>query len=149
MRRLLHTSSRSWTSKVLATIVVLSTSVASAAPLRPIPLEHDGRPGVWFDRGDADRVLHALEQTNTMRATIAEQEAVVDLLKLRVATTTTTLALVEGALHEEQSLRVHFQTAYLAEVERQDSIFHSPLLWALVGVVVGGGAVAAGVFAAK
>mgnify|MGYP000716471872 CR=1 FL=1 len=135
---------------LLCSVLLASAPAYASRPLEPVPHELDGRQGVWFERDDADLVLDALtRRLPAAEQTVEAQDKLVLLLRGQVRTATSALAVSDELnLRLSQTASVAWQ-AYEEEVESNDSLFEEPILWLIVGLVIGGGAVAAGAFATK
>lgn len=111
-------------------MVFLQTSTSVAQPLSPRSLQVDGKPGVWFPRDDADRLLDVVQrELPALRSTITAQGQLIDAQALALRTATTSLALQDDLMqvHLAYSSTVTAQALKLAEAQQEaQGFFHSP-----------------------
>lgn len=148
MQTRLRSSLLSLTCSLALLLAPLSGAVAYADPVKPKPLVHQGVDGVWFERGDAERVLDEVKRVKDLEGTLETQDALVGTLKRQVKTATQALDLTAGALERSNQYGDHWHSAYLEEVERNNSIFNEPMFWTVVGIVIGGATAAGAAYAA-
>lgn len=120
-----------------ALIVLMLPSMAAAQVA--VPLEHDGRPGVWFELDEARR-LNALDSTLAMRA--RELHLLERQLELAVEFEIPALRRAVQAtqeIGETWAGVVETATTRAREAEERADAWHTrPLLWVLIGLAVGG-----------
>lgn len=134
--------------KSLIALLVLACSCPAYAD-EPVALEYQGRPGVWLDREAAARVLDRLERSEIMEEMLVEQEEVIGRLRVVVKSATTALSISEDARAREAAYGARGWQMYREEVTRGREFWRQGWFWGVLGAVVAGGAVAAGVAAAK
>ena len=114
--------------------------VHAAEPLRSKPIQVEGEPGVWFPRDDADRLLDVVTRRHPNALGVIDfQGRLINLQAQQITTATTALVLTSSNAQQNLQLAQAFRSAYEKEVERNNSIWNEPVLWVVVGVVLGGG----------
>lgn len=133
--------------KLLSACLCLTFSAtALAEPITAVPLDHNGQSGVWLPTRDAERLLDAAERLKAARDTVRLQDQVIDLQARMVNTSTRALGLAEQALDRSEQMNDILRDAYVREVERNNSIWSSPVLWFGLGALATGVAVGAGAY---
>lgn len=110
----------------------------------------NGQEGVWFPKAIAERVLHDVEQRiPKLEDTVALQDKVIEHQDMVIETSSTAL---NQALQLNIVTLEYADTAwalYREERAANSSFLNSPMLWSLIGGVVGAGAVGLGAWAAS
>lgn len=124
----------------LIAVTVIAAPVNASADYNPVPLTVRGESGVWFERSEAEHLLYQVEQR------IPNLEAALDLstdlnasLRDQVATSSATIQLVSDIAKTERERGDHWHDAYMAELDRSNSLWNDTMFWLVVGLVAGGG----------
>lgn len=124
-------------------ISLLAPSLALGQPPAAVALEHDGRPGVWFELAEAQR-LNALDVSSGAQAArfrLIEQQLTL-AVEVEIPALRRALELETQAAARWEASAGHQESRARAAEKRADAIWRSPALWLLFGLIVGAGGAA-------
>lgn len=125
---------------LLAAVTVTAAPVSGAAqPYHPVPIAVQGKPGVWFERSEAEHLLHQIERVTDLKSALSASTQLNTALRNQVTTSSAATQLALDLATTERERGDHWHQAYQAELDRSGSLLNAPLFWLAIGLVAGGG----------
>lgn len=120
----------------LLSLAISSQALAEENP--PVPLEHNSKPGIWFELQVAKKMFADLQDYNLLNGKVTLLETKLTLKEEDLNKTRLVLHISEQQLIEQKKATdVETKRANLLQSEL-DSWLRSPKLWFCVGVVFTG-----------
>ncbi len=123
---------------VIASYILSSVLSFSFGAHAQVPLQHDGHDGVWLPSDTATRVLQDVEALRKLRPVVAlyEQKATLSEQRIRQCRKAVDLS-TEASDVAAEVLQTAVRSRRHAEEERDGWFAGKPVIWAVIGGVVG------------
>lgn len=127
-------------------ITLLSVMLISAPTLAGIPLDHEGKPGIWFDLDSSNLMLQDLTEFKILKdSKVPALNLKIDLksntiasLKAEIKVTEKISKKWEEALEKSEELRILEFNRYQKDLSKQNKWYKSTPFVMTIGVFIGG-----------
>lgn len=134
--------SRSWATSILLVLLLIP---ARASAQETTPLEHNGKPGIWFPSEKAKKLLEDVAQLPGIRLQL-------ELLGKRLELEKSRSDLLEANVKTSSQIAEAWKSTATEQAKvlaNKDPWWKSPYLWLTVGVVAGSAATVGIAYAVK